>query len=167
MNLNELYKLEKKDIAHSAELMSRAFYDYPLFKYILGNKHNEENMNKVLKFLIKYGVLYGQVYANSADIEGIILFSDYRDYKFTFYRTLRAGGLSLSKLGADVGKRFSEYESFTENIHKKHVKKDHQYIILLGVDPDKQGQGYGKKLLNPILEMAANKEQATYLETHG
>jgi hypothetical protein len=97
--INELHKLEKKDLNRGAEVLARAFFDYPMFDYILGDKHNKENIKAVLKYLAKYGYIYGEAYASSSEIEGIVLFCDYKDYNFNFYRSLRSGGLSLLKLG--------------------------------------------------------------------
>ena len=71
------------------------------------------------------------------------------------------------KIGSDAGKRFNEFDRFTLETHKRLMKDNHQYIILLGVDPDKQGQGYGKKLMLPVLKLAEEKGQDCYLETHG
>ena len=34
---NNLYELKKKDIGRSAEVISKAFYDYPIMKHIFGN----------------------------------------------------------------------------------------------------------------------------------
>lgn len=161
-----LYKLKNKDIQKSTEVLTKAFYNYPTFKYILGEKHNQNNMQLVFRFLIKYAILYGEAYASSPEIEGIILFSDYEDYNFNFFRSLRSGGLSLFKLGSGVGKRFDEYEKFSLKIHENLLKEPHQYVILLGVDPEKHGQGFGNKLLLSILNVTEEKGQCCYLETN-
>jgi len=51
--MNELYKLKKKDIDKSAEVLSKAFFDYSLFKHILGENHNIENIKILTKFIVK------------------------------------------------------------------------------------------------------------------
>jgi ribosomal protein S18 acetylase RimI-like enzyme len=71
------------------------------------------------------------------------------------------------KIGSKEGKRFNEFDRFTLETHKKIMKDNHQYIILLGVDPSKQGQGYGKNLMLHVLKRAEEKGQSCYLETHG
>jgi ribosomal protein S18 acetylase RimI-like enzyme len=164
---NKLHKLEKKDLNRGAEVLARAFFDYPMFDYILGDKLNKENIKEVLKYLAKYGYIYGEAYASSPEIEGIVLFCNYKDYNFNFCRSLRSGGLSLLKLGAEVGKKFGEYDEFNKKIHEKCIIEPHQYIFLLGVDPEKQGQGYGGKLLQYVLQVAEEKGQPCFLETHG
>ncbi len=165
--MNSLYKLGVQDIEKSADSMVGAFSDYPMFQHILGDKSNHESMMLCLKFLIKYSTLYAEAYATSRESEGIILLSDYENYRFGLIRSIRSGLLPLMKIGSDVGKRFNELDSFTQKIHKRLMKENHQYIILLGVNPDWQGQGYGKKLMRPVLELAQEKGQSCYLETHG
>lgn len=162
----KLQKLEKRDLNKSAKIAARAFYDYPMFKYILGEKHSEDNIKIILKFVIKYCILYGEAYTSSPEMEGIILFSDYNDYNFSLIRSLRSGVLSLLKLGVDTGKRFSDYKQLCQEIHNSCIKEPHQYIIMLCVDPEYQGQGYGKKLLLPVLKAVEKIGKPCYLETH-
>ncbi len=165
--MNHLYRLGKQDIDKSADSMAKAFYDYPMFQHILADQLNHENIKLFLKFLIKYSILYAEAYASSRENEGIILFTDFKNYKFNLVRTLRSGLIPLMKIGSDAGKRFNEFDRFTLETHKRIIKENHQYIILLGVDPNKQGQGFGKKLMMPVLELAKEKGQSCYLETHG
>jgi ribosomal protein S18 acetylase RimI-like enzyme len=147
--------------------MAKAFYDYPLFQHILADKLNLENIKTFLKFLITYSILYAESYAYSKEKEGIILFTEFKNYKFNMIRSIRSGILPLMKIGSDAGKRFNEFDRFTLEIHKRLMNENHQYIILLGVEPDKQGKGYGRRLMLPVLKLAEEKGQSCYLETHG
>jgi ribosomal protein S18 acetylase RimI-like enzyme len=165
--MNNLYRLGKQDIDKCTETMAKAFYDYPMFQHILADKLNHDNIKTFLKFLITYSILYAESYAYSKEKEGIILFTDFKNYKFNMIRSIKSGILPLMKIGSDAGKRFNEFDRFTLEIHKRLMKENHQYIILLGVDPDKQGQGYGRRLMLPVLKLAKEKGQSCYLETHG
>ncbi|WP_243456486.1 GNAT family N-acetyltransferase [Mobilitalea sibirica] len=166
--MNELHKLEKKDIEQCADRVAKAFYDYPMFQHILGDRLNHENIKSVLSFLMNFSCLYAKAYTVTQELEEVILFTDYKNYKFSLIRSLRSGGLSLMKMGSDVGQRFNSFDRFTQDIHKNCMKdREHQYIILLGVNPDKQGQGYGSKLIKHALAVAKEKGQPSYLETHG
>ncbi len=164
--MNNLYRLKKKDIDKSSEVLAKAFSDYPLFKHILGDNHSIENIKILTKFIVKYTILYGQAYATSPEIEGVILFSDFKDYKFTLLRSLRAGGLSVMKIGKEAGIRFNKYDEFNMKLHKDSINEPHQYIIGIGVNPEKQGQSFGKILLTSMLKIAEEKNHPCYLETH-
>ncbi|QNO14087.1 GNAT family N-acetyltransferase [Alkalicella caledoniensis] len=167
MQFDNLYKLNKEDVNRGAESIASAFSDYPMFKYILGEKLDSESIKVFLRFIIKYAVLYGEAYAISEKLEGIILFSDFRIYKFSLIRQLRCGVFSLMKYGKEVGDRFTKFDQFTLKMHNEAIKEPHQYIILLGVASERQGQGFGRKLMLPLLNLADQQGQACYLETHG
>ncbi len=164
--MNSLYRLGKEDIDESTDCMAKAFYDYPMFQHILADKLNYENIKTFLKFLMTYSILYAEAYAYSKEKEGIILFTEFKNYKFNLIRSIRSGIIPLMKIGSDAGKRFNEFDRFTLETHKRLMKGNHQYVILLGVDPDKQGQGYGRKLMLPVLKLAEEKGHDCYLETH-
>lgn len=167
MNTNNLYRLEKKDIHRSAHILAASFNDYSMFKHILGDQLNEETMKVFLNYLLKFSILYGEAYASSSELEGIILVTDFSNYTFNLVRAIRCGALSFMKYSPTIGRKFNEFDRFTMDIHKKNIVSPHQYIILLGVNPEKQRQGYGSKLLVPILQVSEEKGQPCYLETHG
>ena len=166
MQISELYKVTKNDISHLAEKTAVAFKDDPLFNYILEKKSELKYIETVIKFFIKYNVLYGRAYTSSIDLEGIILFSRYEDYDFSIFKSLRAGCLSLIKLGAEAGKRFRAYEEFAEEKHEEIISGPHVYIQMLAVNPDYQGKGYGGRLLSSLLEKSTREGYPCYLETH-
>lgn len=167
MNMNILYKLTEKDIDRGVDVLARAFGEYSIFGYIMGDKSTPENVKLFTRFMLKHAILYAKAYATSENLEGIILFSDYSRYKFGLVRSIRSGVLPLMQVGNEVGRRFSAFDHATKKIHKRCIKQDHQYVILIGVDPEHQGKGYGTKLMEYVLTLAKEKEMACYLETHG
>jgi ribosomal protein S18 acetylase RimI-like enzyme len=50
-------------------------------------------------------------------------------------------------------------------LEAKHPRRPHWYLLALGVDPARQGQGVGSALLRPILERCDRERTAAYLET--
>ena len=50
-------------------------------------------------------------------------------------------------------------------IKKYHPKSNYIYLWFLGVNPEKQGKGTGKKLLQDLLDIADNEVLPVYLET--
>jgi len=162
-----LYRLQKRDVPQAAEVLAKSFSDYPMFQYILGDRFSADSAKIFLRFLIKYSVLYGEAYAPSREMEGVLLFTEYNENSFSLLRSLRAGALSLMRFGSAVAKRFSEFDGMSTRIHKACVPEPHIYLIMIGVDPDKQGQGVGSGLIRPLLNLAQAKGYPVYLETHG
>jgi ribosomal protein S18 acetylase RimI-like enzyme len=99
-------------------------------------------------------------------MQKFLIYSEFKKYRFGLIRSIRSGLLRLMKIGSDAGMRFNEYDRFTLETHKRIMKDNHQYIMLIGVDPNQQGQGYGSRLMLPVLKAAEEKGQACYLETH-
>lgn len=164
--MNSLYKVQKRDLKKCGSVLARAFQNYPMYRYILGEQNSFENIEKATRFFVRFSFYYANVYAPSDEIHGVLGFVDYEKYKMNFYRSLRSGALSLAKLGSEIGKRFNDYEQFNTGIHAEVIKGPHQYIMFVGVDPHKQGQGLGSQLMRPVLELAKAVNKPTYLETH-
>lgn len=162
-----LYKLNKRDVPRAAAVLAKSFSDYPMFQYILGDRFSADSAKIFLRFLIKYSVLYGEAYAPSREMEGVLLFTEYDQSCFSFPRSLRAGALSLMRFGSEVAKRFHAFDAMTTRIHKACVPAPHIYLIMIGVHPDKQGQGLGSGLIRSLLDLAQAKGYPVYLETHG
>jgi len=50
-------------------------------------------------------------------------------------------------------------------VEAKHPHKPHWYLAVLGVDPDRQGRGFGSHLMRPVLERCDADGVPAYLET--
>jgi GNAT superfamily N-acetyltransferase len=50
-------------------------------------------------------------------------------------------------------------------VEKRHPKKPHYYLSILGVDPPHQGSGRGSALLAPMLRRCDTEGVGAYLET--
>lgn len=50
-------------------------------------------------------------------------------------------------------------------VEKVHPHEPHWYLAVLGVDPEKQGQGIGTALMQPVLEMCDRDGTPAYLES--
>jgi ribosomal protein S18 acetylase RimI-like enzyme len=48
--------------------------------------------------------------------------------------------------------KFMSAMNHMEHLHKRDVPPEHWYLFVLGVEPDRQGQGVGGKMIAPILE---------------
>jgi GNAT superfamily N-acetyltransferase len=66
-------------------------------------------------------------------------------------------GIPLSSAGIAL--------KLNQKLSKLHPKEKYWYISILGVDPRSQGQGYGTRLLTPVLERARREGVISYLET--
>ena len=77
-----------------------------------------------------------------------------------------AGALDvLGQMGDEAAGRFGTLMAQLGELHEQAVPPDHWYLLILGVDPPRQGQGVGGSLIEPILRRADAEARACYLET--
>ncbi len=163
----ELYRLRKKDIDRAAEVLGRAYLDYPSLAYLVPD---EKKLKKYIKYMykieLKLRFRHGEIYGTSPDLEGVIawIFSD--NYNISLFEQLRTGGLSLIfKIGIGAIKRFLSIESFFTSIHMQHMKIPHWLLGPFGVDPLNQGKGRGSFLLRSLFKDTDSSEHPIYLYT--
>ncbi len=79
---------------------------------------------------------------------------------------VRAGMLLAPfKVGLGAFRRFLSISDYIEKLHKRDMPEDHWYLMILGVDTAKQGQGIGGSIIQPILARADADGLPCYLET--
>ena len=69
------------------------------------------------------------------------------------------------RLGWAPFRRLMNVMTCIEPLHKRDVPAAHWYLMSLGVDPPRQGQGVGGRLIQPILARADAERLPCYLET--
>ncbi len=96
-------------------MFSRAFLNDPLAAYIFPNeKKRQENLQHYFRFRIKYGVLNGEVYAPSPNIEGLAIWIHPSNIDMTYWQMFRAGGMrQFRKLGKEKIGKMLTIEKYT------------------------------------------------------
>jgi ribosomal protein S18 acetylase RimI-like enzyme len=61
--------------------------------------------------------------------------------------------------------RFMKSLDFVEKIHKREAPEPHWYLMILGVEPQRQGQGIGSALMQPAQAKADAAHLPAWLET--
>lgn len=124
-------------------------------------------LKHIFTFYIRYGVLYGQVYATSSRFEGIALLLPSDKIKMTVWRMLRCGAISLL-FNVDKGilKRFSSYDHEILKVHHRLARSPHWYMAFIAVSPEFQASGYARKLMEMLLAKVDAFPMPCYLETH-
>ena len=146
--------------------MSRAFRDEPNFKYMLPNTSRRERALSWFfgRFVAKLGLEHGEVYTVQEGAGGAIWFAPGRSP--SPLSSLRAGLLMMPfHFGVEGTQRSAELSSYLAMRRKELMPRPHLYLVALGVDPDYQGRGLGRALLQPVLERADREATPCYLET--
>ncbi len=164
--LNSLVRLERSQIKSVGAMLARAFYDDPFSVYLIPDgSRRGKLLPYIFEFSTRFGVLYGEVYTTSPNLEGVAVWLPSEKADMTLRRVMRNGGLSLlPKLGGDLIQRLPALNSIS-SLRKRHAPFRHWYLLLLGVDPLFQGKGYAGNLLRAMLARLDDEHLPCYLET--
>jgi ribosomal protein S18 acetylase RimI-like enzyme len=154
-------------IPTSGEVLGRAFFDDPLTSYWLPDpEHRKRALPWFMTTATKYGHRYGEIETTAGTVEGSAIWLRPGETHVPPMRMMRVGMYAAPfRLGWGNFNRFMKSLDIIEKIHKQQVPEDHWYLMLLGVDPPRQGQGVGSALMQPALAKADAAHLPAYLET--
>ena len=166
-DLDALVRLTKSDIESGANVLARAFQDDALESYFMPDT---EVRRKLLPYFFQYrihfGILYGEVYSTSPEMEGIAVWYPPGKSDMTPWRMMRAGGINLQrKVGTEIISKMSFVNKYVTDIRKQYAPFPHWHLFPMGVDPPSQGKGFASALLRPMFNRFDAEGMACYLET--
>lgn len=167
-DLDGLYRLNKKDIPKASSVLASAFLKDPdLVKIIPRKKRRLEKLRILFRPFVKFGILYGEVYAPSPDIEGVAIWNHSSRKTITFWRSIRSGFIGMiSKIKGPERKLFQQYGNEMETNTRHMIDGEYWFLFILGIDPDHQRSGYGTGLLEPMLERIDREGLPVMLDTN-
>lgn len=160
-------RLEERQLGEAGAVLGRAFFDDPLFTYVLPD---DEQRGRVLPAFMegsaRIGHLYGEVYTGADSVVGAAVWLPPNWGEFTPERIAAAGFPAvMEQMGEAAGARFGAAMAEFETLHKRDMAAPHWYLMILGVDPPRQGAGIGGQLIQPVLKRADDARMPCYLET--
>lgn len=169
MSLDSLYKMTKKEVEKASLVLGKAFHDDPLWSQAVPDEtERKQKLPLLFEMLLRYALRYGEVYASSENLEGIVILLHYDKADMTFWRLLRCGAWRLlrtgMKLGRKTGNRLEQILAPMSKVQEEILEEGYSYLQTIGVSPELQGQGFGGKLLRAIIKYADNEEIRIYLE---
>ena len=156
-DFSELVRLNESQIEPAAGTLARAFHDYPVFTYVFPDSSERgKELPLLLQSFVHYGIMHGEVYATSRNLEGITV----------WLPPGYPGGFSIAPdVGKDALDRMAYWGSQVYPVRKRHVPYDHWFLEFIGVIPEHQGKGNSSILLNPMLARIEQQHLPCYLDT--
>lgn len=168
-DLNSVVPLTRAQIQPAAEMLSRAFNDYPLGDFFHPEAADRESPPPTHGFQsgLRYGLLYGEVYASSPNLEGVAAWLPSDKVRRTLWRNIRSGNFP-TLFGAEREMRSKQrvFHHHTAAIRQRHAPPAYLYLQMVGIDPAYQGKGYGSRLLRHMFARIDAIHLPCYLETH-
>lgn len=169
-NVEGPVQLTGSQIERTGEMLARAFDDDPPNVWLFPEEERRRRALRGNSILVtRYGLRYGEVYLTPGAQQGAAIWLPADDPLPSIRRMLRVGfGHVISapvRFGFGTFSRFMAMLDQMEVMHKRDVPARHWYLMTLGVDPPRQGQGVGSMLIQPGLARADGDLVACYLET--
>jgi ribosomal protein S18 acetylase RimI-like enzyme len=173
--MSELYQvqqLREDQIEEASRVLGQTFQDDPLFIYCWPDLNDREIKSVIhCKWLILLGILTGEVYITSEDIEGVAIWHPYnikekkiREQPKEILRKLRKIRKELFS-DSYYSEKMTTFEEIANNLQQTLVNFPHWYLSMIGVDPDHQANGFGSKLLAMKLAQIDENNLPCYLHT--
>jgi len=166
-SLREPTLLQDEQLDAAGEVLGRAFHDDPLNLYIFPD---EEKRRRVLPWMLRtathYAQRHGEVHTTPDNVEGAAVWLPPGGTAISNLRMLMAGMWRVPfKAGLGATSRFMRMSSHLDKRHEHDVQGRHWYLMILGVEPERQGQGVGGALIQPVIARAEGDGLPCYLET--
>ena len=91
-----IIRLTKNEVRSASEVLARALYDDPQTAYVYPNiSERNKRLKHVFELILRFGVLYGEVYATSENLEGIAVWVRSEKAEITLPKMIRCGDVLL------------------------------------------------------------------------
>jgi GNAT superfamily N-acetyltransferase len=162
----DLYRLREKDAVKAGAVMADAFCRDPLWNAVLGLSRPGQKTG-VFEVPVRYCLRYGQVYAPSERLEGVITWVRGELADMTFWRLARSGAIWPGlKAALSLSARLLAVFRPLDVDRKENMRgRPYLYIPMLGIASAHQGHGYGSRLLRGLIAESERANSLLYLET--
>jgi ribosomal protein S18 acetylase RimI-like enzyme len=162
----DIMRFKSDHLQQAEKTLGRAFFDNPMSKYLLPDAdQRRRHLGWMLGTSTLYSDLFGEVYT-TPDVQGIAAWLTPDSPPLNRERAALANmDQTPERIGAGAYARLRSMQARAAELHLRDVPERHWYLWVLGVEPERQGQGIGGLLLQPVLHKADAGGLLCYLET--
>ena len=172
MNVREMsafkdcYVMQRDDIGRFADTLADGFSQYDLFKYVCRGKYYHRSMSHFWAFNIVLNLPDAICIADSEEVNSVLIYIPPRSKEPGLLSYLKAGIVKMAfKAGVGRSIRLAHFDAEAQRIAKRYKGADDGYLFAFATRLDKQGQNYGKPLMDALLRYLDATGQGCYLET--
>jgi ribosomal protein S18 acetylase RimI-like enzyme len=168
--IENLYKVQKKDIPKAGVVLADAFQHDPVWRLLFRDEATIDQRGTFFESPIRFCLKYGDVYATSEHLEGVAAWVPGDHADLTIWRLIQSGAIisgikamrACTKLAQKQGRIFEPLQADRRANMKGRA---YIYLLIIGVASGFQGQGFGGKLLRALIEESEQVGLPIYLET--
>jgi ribosomal protein S18 acetylase RimI-like enzyme len=163
--MSAIMSLQRGSIDRAAITLERAFSTDPLFTWIFPDPDTRSaRLQRFIRVPLEYGVRYGRVTASHEAKAACVWLPP--GAGMTMPRMIRSGMLGAPfRTGFGPFLKFMAANEIMDKIHKARAPEPHWYLVVVGVDPELQGQGVGSAIVRDGLAFADRESKPCYLDT--
>lgn len=155
------------DIPALAATLARAFAHDPFYAFLVGDApERNQRMRDGWTGLLRHASNRLSHSYTTDDHAGVAVWHPPGYAGAGFIDTLRLLP-SAARMAGSIGRLrdVSRAVATLEQHRRRHVPGSHFYLSVLGVEPERQGEGIGTALMRPALDLASRASVPAYLET--
>lgn len=163
-----LYRVQKRDIVRASKVLADAFQRDPLWNKIYeGDPDIGKRFQAFFEGGVRYCLKYGEVYAPSEDLEGIIGWIPRKYADMNAWRAIRSGSMGVGmRMGLNTAMKMGTiFKPVAEDRREHMAGCAFLYVLVFGVATELQGKGFGRKLIDAAIEKSEREGLHLYLET--
>ena len=162
----DCYVMQSGDIERFADTLADGFSQYDLFKYVCRGKYDHRRMSHFWAFNIVLNLPDAICIADSREVNSVLIYIPPRSKEPGLLSYLKAGIVKMAfKVGVGRSIRLAHFDAEAQRIAKRYKSDDDGYLFAFATRLDKQGQNYGKPLMDALLRYLDATGQGCYLET--
>ncbi len=158
--------LRRDQLRDASHVLARAFDDDPVFRHLYPTPRRRRwSCRSFLSAVARDGLPFGEVWAalDGGRVVGTAGWLPDGAYPPTRQRSARQ--LVASWPALLTQHTFRDGLRYLTETEKLHPKVPHWYLVVIGVEPARQGEGLGGKLLDVVLDRLDAGHVPAYLET--
>ena len=158
----DCYVMQREDIERFADTLADGFSQYNLFKHVCNGRYNHCKMSRF--WAVSIALYFGNALciADSKEANSVLIYIPPGCKEPGSISYLKAG---ILKMGLRRLFRMLRSKDEVQNVAKRYKADDDGYLFAFATRLDKQGQNYGKPLMNALLHYLDAMGQGCYLET--
>jgi ribosomal protein S18 acetylase RimI-like enzyme len=163
-----LYRVQKGDIVPASMVLANAFQGDPLWNKIYeGDPDIGNRFQALFEGAVRYCLKYGEVYAPSEGLEGVIGLVPGKYADMNVWRAVRSGTIGVGmRMGLNAAMKMGTiFKPVVEDRREYMAGRAFLYVLVIGVATKLQGKRFGRKLIDAAVEKSEREGLPIYLDT--
>lgn len=162
----DCYIMQSDDIKSFADTLADGFNQYSMFQYACNDKYDHDKIRLFWAVTIAVIADNAICIADSPEFNSVLAYVRPKSKEASFIDYVKAGGLKMFlKLGWRSTIKLMRFDAEMQRVAKRLKDENDGYLMCFATRLDKQGQGYGKPLMEGLLCYLDSKGEGCYLET--